>query len=789
MERSDLDVVIARLQDSDAEVQHSSLKTLHSLVSSAQGSVGIKQQNLYDRLGELTEIVKTLDGDNQKYLYDLLSIMNMFNNDQNFLKFRLRGSYIPISEWGLHYVRKLICCVLDVINQKLEIEDYTSLIEQIAEFLFHHNAEVEAIDFIFEVSFVPLKIPTSEERNRIFAGDFTHLIFKYIDKDNMERASVYLEEMAKFYEIDKIMLQLYKDNPSKLLVYLLHLNRTNDAVEYVRSLSGSEYYSQCLYILARNNIYFKNEDAETERILSNSFLSENFFSVASSLELLAPQKLEYIFKPVDKERVDAAAIANALVHFAYCRDPVFFPCDDDYKAKQSISDHMKSNRSISVMASVGLINSYSHEKVFEYYTNILYGQSDIGAALALAIASQRHHDIDGEGINLLSPYLSSDNKYEVLAGILGIGLLYSGSASQIAYEAVFPLLSAPEGDIALFAIFVLGSIFAGTCDEGVVNSCVDIYSEIKSDTGFSTMAILGIALITMKHPEAAKCEFYSKFDVYMQILSLGLMNIGTGNPKVVDEILTEAFTGDTDALLESLGLISSCIVGVGDGIGIALLDRICNSSLLLDSPHLKSIFPLCLALLYPSNPKTEVIDSLEKSLSNGEADCNTLIALGIIGAGTRSSRILKVFDSNYNNIYKDARAMSALIISQGLVNLGKGVFTLSPLYYHDSIISYKPFIGLISTLFIFFDQSVFPDFSYLCYLLSMAISPKYVCGYDGVCRVGKPVDIVGLSGRQNKLSGAVIHELPVVLNKNEKAEVDDEILTSFVEDVLVKKIK
>jgi len=789
MECSDLDVVIERIQDPDQAIQQSALKTLHSFIASIQGSIDIKHQDLYDRLEHLTKVAEGLQGDSQRYLYDLLSAMCMFHDSQRVLRFRLRGSYLPISDWGLQYVRKLVCCVLDVINQKLEIEDYTPLIDQITEFLFHHNAEVEAIDFIFEVSFVPLKFQANEQKNRSFAGDFTGLIFKYIDKDNEERVSLYLEEMAKFYEIEKIMLELYKDNPSKLLVYLLRLNRKSDAISFVRSLAASEHYTQCLYILARNNLYFSGADSTAERILSNAFLSENFLKVASSLELLPPQKLEYIFKPIDKEKVDAAAIANALVHFAYCRDPVFFPTQDDYRVKQSISDHMKSNRSISVMASVGLISSYSHENVFEYYASSLYEQNNVGAALALAIASQRHHDLGGESISLLASYLSSDSKYDVLAGILGITLLYTASASQAAYEAIFPLLSAADSDIALFAIFALGSVFAGTCDEGVATSCVDVYNVIKNDTAFSTLAVLGMALLTMKHPEAANCEFYSKFDLYTQILSLGLMNIGSGSSKVVDEILTEAFTGDTDALLESLGLIASCIVGMGDAIGTALLDRICNSSLLLDSPHLKSIFPLCLALLFPSNPKPEVIDSLEKNLSSGEADCNTIIALGIIGAGTRSTRILRVFDSNYNNIYKDTRAMAALVISQGLVSLGKGLFTLSPLYYHDEIIADKPVVGLLSMLFLFIDQSIFPDFSYLCYILSMAISPKYVCGYEGQCRIGRPVDIVGLSGRQNKLSGAVIHSLPVILNKNEKAEADDEIMTSFVEDVLVKKIK
>lgn len=590
--------------------------------------------------------------------------------------------------------------------------------------------------------------------------------------------------MDKFYYIQELMLKLYRDNPSKFLVYLLKMNKKATAIEFVQSIQDPLVQKQCLYILARNNIFYECSD-EPRSILSNSFLSENFFSVASSLELLPPQKLEHMFKNLDK--AEAAAIANALVHFAYCRDPIFFPSQDDYKIKQDISDHLKSHKSISVTASIGLIHSYSHERVIQCYSNNLYEKPDVGAALALAIASQRHHDSDSENLNLLSHFLSSEKKSETLAAMLGISLLYSATASQKAYDAIFPFLSSPEPDIVMFAIYVLGSIFASTGDEEIASCCLDVYNEVKNDSPFCNLSILGIALIVMKCPQAEKMPFFAKFDSYIKILSLGLMHVGTGNPKVVDDILTEAFTGDTDALLESLGLISCCLIGLGDTIAMSLIDRICKSSLLLDSPHLKSIFPLCLALLYPSNPKPETIDALEKSLSNGESDPNSLIALGIVGAGTRSSRIIRILDTNYGNVYKDPRAASSLILSQGLVNLGKGLFTLSPLFYENKIVADKPLIGLISTVFLFLDQTIFPEFSYFCYLLSSSITPKYATGYEGTCKVGKPVDVVGLAGKPNKLSGVVVHTLPIVLNTNEKAEVDDEVLTSYIEDVLVKK--
>lgn len=787
MDITDLDLIISRIEDQDPEIQLSALRSLQDIVITNHGTVGIKQQDIFDRITKLEKISERLKGENQRYLYDLLSIMNLFNDDQKVLKYKLRGMYTDISLFGLQYVRKLVYCIMDVIYQKLETEDYRSLIEPIAEFLFHHNSEIEAIDFILEVSFVPLKTGTNEDKNRSFAADYTQLIPKYLDGANIDRTIIYLEEMEKFYNIQNLLISIYKNYPSRLLVYLLRLNRKNDAIQYVESLSDIKMKKQLLYILARCGIFYDQNEPITREILSCSYLSTNFMKVAESLEVLAPQKIDFIFKSIEKEKIEVAAISNALIHFAFCRDPVFFPTADDYKIKQEFSDLLKDHRTVSVTASIGLIHSYSHERVLECFGNQIYGNPDIGSVLALAIASQRHHDLDGEILNLLSSFLSSSIKTEVMAAMLGISLLYSASASQKAYDAIFPLLSSPDSEIALFAIYVLGSIFAATGDQGVISSCYEMYSQLKSDSAFSNFAILGLSYIFMKCPELAESEQFAKLDKYCKILALGLMNIGSGSPSIVDSILTEAFTGETDALLESLGLISSCLVGLGDSIAAPLLDRICNSSLLLDSPHLKSVFPLCLALLYASNPKPEVIDNLEKSLNSGEADSNAIIALGIVGAGTKSSRILRILDSNFSNIYKDTRSVSALILSQGLVNLGKGLFSMSPLFYDNTLISDRVLIGLLSTLNLFLDQSIFPDYSFLCYFLSSAITPKYVVGYEGTCRVGKPVDVVGLAGKPNKISGSVVHTLPVIINTNERAEVEDEVLTTYIEDVLVKK--
>lgn len=788
MENSNLETIIERIQDKDVEVQKSALILLHNEILSSHSSTGFKNQELYDSIEIFEKALETIEDDsNRKYLYGLLSVINLFHSDQKVLKYRLLGSITTIDEWGLQYIRQLVCCILDVINNNLESEDYTSLIEPIIEFLFKHNAEIEAIDFIFEISFVPSRNKIESSKNTLFRKDYTDLIIKYIDGQNRDRILLYLENMDEFYNINDLMLKIFSSDPTRYLVYLLKINRIENAIDFVKSIENKPLKHQCLYILARNRIFYETSDSDESHILTNSFLSKTIYDVAKVLELLPAQKLDNIFRGLDKDKAEAVAIANALVHFGYNRDPVFFPEDSDYKVKEDVAAQLRSSRNISTVASLGLINSYSHEKMYEHSAEMIYDNPDIGAILALAIAAQMHHDVNSNIFDLLCLFLSSDNPKEVLAAMFGVSLLFSCSNSSKAYDVIFPLLSSTNVDVCLFAIYVLGSIFAGSGNEGLISACVDIYYDLKKESPFFTLSILGISLLFMKNPDLVNSPLYSKLDIYSKILATGLMHVGTGNPAIADEILTESFTGDTDALLESIGLMASCLIGIGDTISTQLLERIVNSSLLLDAPHIRSVFPLSIALLYPSSPKSEVLDALERSINSGDSDVNSLIALGIVGAGTRSSKISRILESNYNNVYKDHKSTAALIISQGLVNLGKGLYTLSPLYYDKKLVSNRPLIGLLSTIFLFIDQSMFSDYSFLCYFLTSSISHKFVTGYEGTCKVGKPIDVVGFAGCPNKIGAAVVHTFPIVLNSNEKAEVDDQVYTAYIEDILIKK--
>jgi len=837
MNTSDIDLIIERIHDSDPDIQLSALESLKKEIKTSQDSIHSRVENIHDFIRDLETCSRSMVDENRRLLYDILSVLE---GGENALDFKLLGNTTDLKEWGHQYVKKLIYCILE---RKNTIEEYFIFVEPIIEFLFGHNSEIEAIDFIIEIA-QPALLSAFDNKKKFFETeikiitDFVQdggvmddqqsvsekeekeeiMFFKqradakreelldsiasYVDDNNRDRIRVYLEEMAKFYDLKGILLKVCRYDPSRFVVGLLRYGMTKEAVEFVEGLEDPNHRLQCQYILFRSSVRY-------EASLDGSHLAGTFLRVAKSLEILAPKELDYVFSGLNRDRIDVAAIANGLVHFGFQRDPVFYPQENDFKLKEEHAEQLKLNKSIATVASAGLINAFSSGRIAEEFADEIYGTPEIGAVLAMSLAFHRFSG-DDSILDLLASFVNSERVDEVIAALTGIAIVYTNTHHSPVYDLVLPLLSSPHSDICHFAIYVLGAVFAGDLD--VFEPCSNIYKELKPESNFANFSVLGIALFFYRHYEEESSDLVvsalAALDKHTRILALGFMFLGTGDSSVIDRILSETFVGEIDALLESLGLISCCLIGIGDSVAIQLIERICTSSLLLDSPHLRNIVPLCIALLYISNPKIEIIDFLEKTINSGECNVNSLVSLGIVCAGTCSSRASQILDSNFGHVYKDPKASIALILTQGMVDLGKGMCTLSPLAYNNSVIMKKNMISMVSTLFLFIEFGIMKDYPFLYYLITNAISTKYITAMpsvedskavdinnettedeyvEGSIKIGRPVDVVGKAGKPNRLSAIVTHSMPVVLNTNELAETEDEVYTSYVEDILIRK--
>lgn len=793
MENEELNMIVERIQDQDVEIQDNALRMLFNITKSSHSKSidTINFQHLADKLDVLEEVCARLSGERRRELCDIISAICVIGEERKFLWYRVEGNVVDLSEWGHLYVKKLIGCIVDVKRGKMDfpLERTMDVSQRCVDFLFKHNAEFEAMDFLLEIEMIDV-------------------VLRYVDTHNYNRIIQYLEEMSSFIDLEDIVLRinLRMGNHSKYVVGLISHQRTREAVEYVKGIEDRDHRRQCVYMLARCNLYYESSDSEEKYILSNSHVRDIYRGVGAELELEKPQRMEQILKGFkydkDAKQLAPVAMANAFVHMGYGRDPIFLPGEEDTKVPLDYGMILGCDMPdlVSIFGSIGVIESWNSEKVMETLQEHIfsdYSHRKTGSLLGLALSGLKNVDEGPAMLGLLSTNLQSSNSVHVIATLLGIQAIFSGTQTEELKELLQPLMFSESNEVVFFTAFTLGSVFCGSADEDLVSLMLQIFVERgkEAETQFFRFLLLGLACLfyRRKDVECGLVEIGGTLSRHGGVLIKGFQYVKTGDSGVIESILTESFTGETDALLESFGLLSCALVAMGDETSVQMVARIVSSSLLLDSPHLRSVLPLCYSILYPSNPQVNVLDLLEKSLNIGETNCvmSTILSLGLIGAGTLNSRIAKVLDQQYSYYYKDSKILATLKIAQGLVSLGKGLLSISPLYFDRTTLISKNLIGLFSTVFMFLDSSVSPlvsSHTYMFFLLCQACSQKYVtCPEKISIRVGLPVNTVGVVGEPKRLSSVQTHMSPVVLNERVRAETDEPVCTSYIEDVLVLK--
>ena len=82
--------------------------------------------------------------------------------------------------------------------------------------------------------------------------------------------------MDSFIDIEDVILRinLKMGNHSKYVVGLISHQRMKDAIGYVEGIEDNDYKQQCLYILARCNLYYESDNPDETYILSNSHIKD-----------------------------------------------------------------------------------------------------------------------------------------------------------------------------------------------------------------------------------------------------------------------------------------------------------------------------------------------------------------------------------------------------------------------------------------------------------------------------------------------------------------------------------
>merc|ERR1719335_1507342 len=121
---------------------------------------------------------------------------------------------------------------------------------------------------------------------------------------------------------------------------------------------------------------------------------------------------------------------------------------------------------------------------------------------------------------------------------------------------------------------------------------------------------------------------------------------------------------------------------MGEDIGAEMAVRTLDHILQYGELTLRRAVPLALAMLHISNPRVTIIDTLSKLSHDADQDValGAIFSMGIIGAGTNNARLAGLLRQLAAYYAKDANSLFMVRIAQGMLYMGKGLMSISPLH-------------------------------------------------------------------------------------------------------------
>lgn len=597
----------------------------------------------------------------------------------------------------------------------------------------------------------------------------------------------------------------------------------------------------------------------TLKAKSLKVINRNYYPTINNLlhkdlELTDPFKIERFLKiTIEKESyikyAASIAIGNSFVHYGFLRDNFFFELKGIDLRTYSDTECVDL---IPVIASLGLIkknkiispdDSDKKEKTaMDMYEDIIesfaFSESfSYKKSAALLAYSLMYNNYDSEHslLALLIENLGSPCNYMKISSLLGIETLYAGSELEIILESLEPFLYSDNIETTAMTCFVLGSVFFGTMNKTLIDLFMGCIIERRSecDNYFFPLMLLGLSMLFLDCEE--KVEPYSEDlrEVGCDLLAKGFAYLGNGRcdvietlierlveideePEVTDNSIASKFentnenveaskdisenvdnkfvkmTIEEKKLFKSITYFSIALITLNDLHTRHLAKKIFIDNLPRD---ITNTIPLCLALLFPSEPDPEIIDAFSRSI-NSDNPITTILALAIIGAGTNNSQIVQMIEQQFPFHGKNVKILSLLRIALGIVALGKGTLSLTFFVYDKSILLKQNLIGMLGLFFLFINDNppVLGKHSYLWFLLEQSIQNKHLFLLDkdlniirSNVRVGRPVPTAGVAGKPIGISGVVSHVSPVILGCDERAVIDDMSYCGFPEEIVVCK--
>ncbi|CAL5360567.1 unnamed protein product [Camellia sinensis] len=307
-----------------------------------------------------------------------------------------------------------------------------------------------------------------------------------------------------------------------------------------------------------------------------------------------------------------------------------------------------------------------------------HGKASAAASLALA---------------LLADYIDREDSSVRIGAIMGLGHAYAGAQNEQIRSKLTPILGDNKVplDVIAFTAISLALVYVGSCNEEVAQAIIfALMDRSESELGepLTRFASWPWPSIPWEAGVEATAEVSKTFNVkirkYYDMTLLSCAYAGTGNVLKVQHLLGQCAQhlekGETHQGPAILGI---AMVAMAEELGLEMAIRSLEHLLQYGEQNIRRAVPLALGLLCISNPKVNVMDTINRLSHDTDTEVAMagVISLGLIGAGTNNARIAGMLRNLSSYYYKEASLLFCVRIAQGLVHLGKGLLTLAP--YHS----------------------------------------------------------------------------------------------------------
>ncbi|XP_028044916.1 26S proteasome non-ATPase regulatory subunit 2 [Monomorium pharaonis] len=795
-------------------------------------------------------------------MLSVLALAGATPGSRDCLDFCIKGAVDNPGEWGHEYVRQLETEIVDEwtnapIKEELEIKKrLTPLIKSILAFDMRHNAEIQACDLCLEIDELNFLEEYLEPTN--FARVCHYLISCAAYSEDMERRQILefaTEQYLKFNEYTRAILVALQLANSELVF------KCFTACPDSLTRSQLAFILARLQDQPLRTEYHGDDAKDIEAILSNGHVNTHFQILARELDILEPKLPEDIYKSWllggfkqiehDSARANlAASFVSGFMHAGFGQDKLMANTSDCWVYKN------KEHGMLSATASLGLIHMWDVDggliPIDKYlYTNEDYVKS--GALLAIGLVNCGIRNECDPALALLSEYVKSSSQILRIGAIMGLALAYAGSRRKDVTELLSGALADEQNNIQVLSLIAisLGLVNVGSGDSDVSSAILlkllglSMKELVITHSRFLSLALGMIYMGTrdaIETPSAALEALPEPYNFASQTMLQICAYAGTGDVLIVQELLRicseviEEITSikttpqstpipsccdqtrlqkleknkkndsQSEESVKDIGTAQAIaslgvgVVGLGEGKENS---RIFGQVGRYGPTPARRAMPLALALSSLSNADPAILDVLNKYSHDQDADValNAIFALGLVGAGTNNARLATMLRQLAAYHAKNPSHLFLVRISQGLVHLGKGTLSLSPLRYASKVLDYTALAGLMVVLVACLDcrNLILSQSHYLIYCLAIAMEPRWLVTVDEnlknlpvSVRVGQSVDIVGKAGNPKSIVGGHVQTTPVLLCANEKAElVSDqyEPLSSILEGFVILREK